>query len=124
MLYRGIRMSTIKNFFTYERGIVTNKELGKLISYGYDLHERDFQSCCGIPTFQFAHLGSFIPYGKKTVHGGIYGWRIYRDHSSSMLLTQIGVFEQRDTRFTSYFLETNNLNFDTFSVKTKLIENG
>lgn len=118
-------MVPIKNFFTYEKGRVINKELGKLISYGYDIHERDFQRRYhGIPTFKFTYNDSSIPYGKKTANGGIYGWRIYRDHSSSMLLTQIGVFQIRDNNLISYFLETDNIDFDTSSVKTKLIENG
>lgn len=117
-------METIENILTYKNGHVVNKELGRLISYGYDLHERDFKCCCNIPTFKFTNLGSSIPYGKKTDNGGIYGWRIYRDHSSSVLSTQIGVFRRENNNLISYFLETDNYNYDTHSLKTKLIDNG
>ena len=114
----------MENIFTYKNGHVLNKELGKLISYGYDLNVSDFNRYCAIPTFKFRYLGSFIPYGKKTDNGGIYGWRIYRDHSSDMLLTQIGVFRRENDNLISYFLQTDNYDYDTCSSKTKLIDNG
>lgn len=117
-------MKTIDDIFTYKNGHVINKELGKLISYGYDLHERDLKRYSSIPTFKFLYLGSFIPYGKKTANGGIYGWRIYRDDSSDMLLTQIGVFKEENGKLISYFLQTDNQDYDTCSSKTKLIDNG
>jgi len=117
-------MKTIENIFIYKNGHVLNKELGKLISYGYDLHEKDFKYCCNIPTFKFTDLDSPIPYGKKTANGGIYGWRIYRDHSTDMLLTQIGVFRIENNNLISYFLETDNYDHNIYSSKTKLIDNG
>lgn len=118
-------METIENFFSYDNGHVLNRELGKLISYGYDLHERDFNHYCNIPTFKFVNLGSSILYGKKTENGGIYGWRIYRDHSSDVLITQLGVFKKENGVISNaYFLQTDNDNYDTSSCKTKLIENG
>lgn len=118
-------MEFIENFFVYDKGYVLNKELGKLISYSYDLHKRDFSHHCGIPTFKFVYLNSAIYNGMKTENGGIYGWRIYRDHSSDVLITQIGVFKKdKDGNLKSYFLQTDNQDYDTSSFKTKLIENG
>lgn len=115
----------MEDIFLYKNGHVLNQELGKLISYGYDLHEKDFSHYCGIPTFKFVYLGSSILYGKKTENGGIYGWRIYRDHSSDVLITQLGVFKkENDVISKAYFLQTDNDNYDTSSCKTKLIENG
>lgn len=116
-------METMKNFFSYDHGYVVNKELGKLISYGYDLHEKDFNYDCDIPAFS-PSLGSLIRNGMKTKNGGIYGLRCYRDHTSDVLITQIGVFtKENDVILKSYFLQTDNYNYDTFSCKTRLIEN-
>ncbi len=118
-------MITIGNFFVYDNGHVLNKELGKLVSYSYDLHERDFSHYCNIPTFKFVYLNSVIYNGMKIEDGGIYGWRIYRDHSSDMIITQIGVFKrEKDGNLKSYFLQTDNQDYDVSSCKTKLIEDG
>lgn len=117
-------MELLDNFFEYKNGCVVNKELGKLISYAYDLHERDFTRYSNIPTFKFVNLGAIIPNAKKIENGGIYGWRIYRDHSSDVVLTQIGVFKWENNILISYFLETNHEDHDCSSCKTKLIEDG
>ena len=97
-------METLDNIFEYENGHVKNQELGKLISYAYDLHVNSFSRYTSIPTFKFVNVGSIIMSGKKTNDGGIYGWRIYRDHSSAVVLTQIGVFTHKDGVLKSYFL--------------------
>lgn len=117
-------MELLDNFFEYQNGCVVNKELGKLISYAYDLHERDFTRYSNIPTFKFVNLGAIIPNAKKIENGGIYGWRIYRDHSSDVVLTQIGVFKWENNILKSYFLETNHEDHDCSSCKAKLIEDG
>lgn len=117
-------MELLDNFFEYKNGCVVNKKLGKLISYAYDLHERDFTRYSNIPTFKFVNLGAIIPNAKKIENGGIYGWRIYRDHSSDVVLTQIGVFKWENNILTSYFLETNHEDHDCSSCKAKLIEDG
>lgn len=117
-------MELLDNFFEYQNGCVVNKELGKLISYAYDLHEREFTRYSNIPTFKFVNLGAIIPNAKKILNGGIYGWRIYRDHSSDVVLTQIGVFKWENNILTSYFLETNHEDHDCSSCKAKLIEDG
>jgi len=117
-------METLDNIFEYENGHVKNQELGKLISYAYDLHVNSFSRYTSIPTFKFVNVGSIIMSGKKTNDGGIYGWRIYRDHSSAVVLTQIGVFTHKDGVLKSYFLETDNDKNDTSSCRTKLIEDG
>lgn len=113
------------DIFEEKEYCVINKELGRLVSYAYDLHQKDFKYQCSLPTFRWKYSGAFIPYSKKTANGGIYGWRFYRDHSSDVLLTQVGVFwKDEKGKDVSYFFETDNDKHDITSCKTKLVDNG
>jgi len=67
-----------------------NKEISKLIEYGYDLHKREMESYKhSVPNFEF-YNGNSCPI-KKVDGGGIFGKRGYPNHSESRVCTTLGV---------------------------------
>lgn len=74
---------------SYEE-IKNNKEVSKLIQYGYDLHKRQMEHYeHSIPNFKF-YKGNSCPM-KKVSGGGIFGMRGYPNHSDSRVFTILGV---------------------------------
>ena len=74
---------------SYEE-IEKNKEISKLIEYGYDLHKREMKDYeRSIPNFAF-YDGDCCPI-KKVSGGGIFGMRGYPNHSESRICTTLGV---------------------------------
>lgn len=70
--------------------IKNNKEISKLIEYGYDLHKREMEHYeHSIPNFEF-YNGNSCPM-KKVDGGGIFGMRGYLNHSESRIFTTLGV---------------------------------
>lgn len=106
-------MENVENIFTYRLGQVVNKELGKLISYAYDLHEKDFSFCYDIPILED------MP-GKKTVNGGIYGRRYKAADGADYIVTQMAVYKEEEGM--AYFLETYDEEYDTLSSRMKLTD--
>jgi len=72
------------------KDIEKNKEISKLIEYGYDLHKREMKDYeRSIPNFAF-YDGDCCPI-KKVSGGGIFGMRGYPNHSESRICTTLGV---------------------------------
>ncbi len=70
--------------------IKDNKEISKLIEYGYDLHKRQMEHYeHSIPNFEF-YNGNCCPM-KKVDGGGIFGMRGYANHSEARVFTTLGV---------------------------------
>ena len=70
--------------------IEKNKEISKLIEYGYDLHKKEMKDYeRSIPNFAF-YDGDCCPI-KKVSGGGIFGMRGYPNHSESRVCTTLGV---------------------------------
>lgn len=70
--------------------IKSNKEISKLIEYGYDLHKREMDRYeRSIPNFEF-YNGNCCPM-KKVNGGGIFGMRGYPNHSVSYMFTTLGI---------------------------------
>ena len=71
--------------------IRNNKEIFKLVEYGYDLHEKgmDWYGHSSIPNFEF-YNGNSCPM-RKVHGGGIFGMRGYANHSEARVFTTLGI---------------------------------
>lgn len=101
---------------SYEE-IKNNKEVGKLIQYGYDLHKRGMDDISNIPTFKFSNY--YFCKIKEVNGGGIFGIRNYPDHSSHEVFTILGVSvgTKKDGDFTleyAHMFETDNKSFRVY----------
>ena len=106
-----------------------NKEIGKLIQYGYDLHRREMDhfSKYEVPNFEF-YNGNSCPM-KVVENGGIFGRRGYANHSDPTVHTILGIcvgkFEDNNFKFEyAIKFETNNEHYGVFFSNLKLVEEG
>ena len=103
-----------------------NKEIGKLIQYGYDLHRREMKSYShAVPNFEYNNGNSCDI--KLVDNGGIFGMRCYANHSDPTLYTILGIcvgkFVDNNFKF-EYALkfDTNNEHYGVFFNNLKLIK--
>lgn len=104
--------------------IKNNKEISKLIEYGYDLHERQMDYYeRSIPNFEF-YNGNCCPM-KKVDNGGIFGRRGYPNHSESRVCTTLGVTvgEKTDDGFDldyAMMIQTDNKHRNIYFANLKI----
>lgn len=97
--------------------IMNNKEIGKLIQYGYNLHRKDMGFSSKIPSCflyngKLCNVKEIISKNKK--YSGIFGLDTYEDYSSSRVCTFLGIMMKNES---AYMFGTNNENYQiTFSI--------
>lgn len=83
--------------------LIKDKEIAKLIQYGYDLHQKEMERYVfDVPNFKFYNNNS-CPM-KVMENGGIFGKRTYPSHSETCLLTILGVCMGKKTK-TNFILD-------------------
>ena len=99
--------------------IRNNKEISRLIEFGYDLHSREMEyASYGVPNFKYYYRM------KQIKKGGIFGKRNFPNHSESFVCTTLGVCIGKNKRNKfdvkyAQMIQTDNKSFNVYFTNLK-----